>query len=74
MPLAQTLWGKVFNLKCKQNDKPEDNFLKFDSFSREMEYHWSKIEKKMQLFAKDAVICYLLFQKSKIATQVLFQS
>lgn len=45
MPLAQTLWGKVFNLKCKQNDKPEDNFLNFDSFSKEMEYHWSKIEK-----------------------------
>lgn len=57
MPLAQTLWGKVFNLKCKQNDKPEDNFLKFDSFSKEMEYHRSKIEKrcnyllKMPLFA-----------------------
>lgn len=49
--LAQTLWGKVFNLKRKQNDKPEDNFLKFDSFSREMEYHWSKIEKKIPLFA-----------------------
>lgn len=54
--LAQTLWGKMFNLKSKQNDKPEHNFLKFDSFSREMEYHWSKIEKKMPLLAKDAII------------------
>lgn len=49
--LAQALWVKVFTLKRKKNDKPEDNFLKFDSFSREMEYHWSKLEKNMPLFA-----------------------
>lgn len=53
-----TLWRKLVTLKCDNCDKLEDHFLKFDSLTRELEDHGSKIDEGDK-------ICHLLLSLPK---------